>query len=226
MHTKGTEVKDKRVAQGEATRAQLISAARQLFGERGYGDTSVDEVVALAGVTKGAVYHHFDGKEGLFRAVFEQVHREVSDRAVVEFLRPDSWEALLGGCGLWIDAHLDPAVRRIVLQDARSVLGWTEVRAIENRFGAVALRGALRKAMVAGVLERQPLRPLALLLAGALGEGCLYISEAADPVEARTEVRGLIIAMLGAFRTPASVDEDERASASSSRGSVNAGALR
>ena len=62
-------------------------------------------------------------------------------------------------------------MRRIALQDARAVLGWDEVRAIENRFGAVALRGALRKAMHAGVLERQPLRPLALLLIGALGEG-------------------------------------------------------
>ncbi len=110
------------------------------------------------------MYHHFDGKEGLFRAVFEQVYREVTDQAAAEFLGPDSWEALLAGCALWIDAHLDPAVRRIVLQDARAVLGWDEVRAIENRFGAVALRGALRKAMHAGVLERQPLRPLALLL--------------------------------------------------------------
>ncbi len=194
------DVKDRRVAQGDATRAALIAAARQLFGEQGYGDTSIDEVVARAGMTKGAVYHHFDGKEGLFRAVFEQVHREVTDQAAAEFLGPDAWESLLRGCALWVDAHLDPAVRRIALQDARSVLGWDEVRAIENRFGAVALRGALRKAMHAGVLERQPLRPLALLLIGALGEGCLYISESDDPVRARSEVRELVIRMLSAFR--------------------------
>src|SRR5580698_1711117 len=192
MHTKSTDVKDRRVAQGDATRAALIRAARELFGERGYAETSVDDVVGLAGVTKGAVYHHYDGKEGLFRAVFEQVHREVSDQAVAEFLAPDSWEALLRGCALWVDAHLDPSVRRIVLQDARAVLGWSEVRAIENRFGAVALRGALRKAMHAGVLERQPLRPLALLLMGALGEGCLYIAEADDADTARADVRELV----------------------------------
>lgn len=194
------DVKDRRVAQGDATRAALIAAARRLFGEQGYGDTSIDEVVARAGMTKGAVYHHFDGKEGLFRAVFEQVHREVTDQAAAEFLGPDAWDSLLRGCALWVDAHLDPAVRRIALQDARSVLGWDEVRAIENRFGAVALRGALRKAMHAGVLERQPLRPLALLLIGALGEGCLYISESDDPVLARSEVRELVIRMLSAFR--------------------------
>ena len=194
------DVKDRRVAEGDATRAALIAAARRLFGEQGYGDTSIDEVVARAGMTKGAVYHHFDGKEGLFRAVFEQVHREVTDQAAAEFLGPDAWDSLLRGCALWVDAHLDPAVRRIALQDACSVLGWDEVRAIENRFGAVALRGALRKAMHAGVLERQPLRPLALLLIGALGEGCLYISESDDPVLARSEVRELVIRMLSAFR--------------------------
>src|SRR5580693_4989706 len=203
MHTKGTDVKgrqDRRVAQGDATRASLIKAARELFGEKGYVDTSIDEIVARAGVTKGAVYHHFDGKEGLFRAVFEQVHTEVTDQAAAEFLGPDSWTALLDGCALWIDAHLDPAIRTIALQDARAVLGWDEVREIENRFGAVALRGALRKAMHAGVLERRPLRPLALLLMGALGEGCLYIAESNDPGEARSEVLALITDMLGAFR--------------------------
>jgi len=206
MHTKGTDVKgrrDRRVAQGDATRASLVKAARELFGEKGYVDTSIDEIVARAGVTKGAVYHHFDGKEGLFRAVFEQVHTEVTDQAAAEFLGPDSWTALLDGCALWIDAHLDPAVRTIALQDARAVLGWDEVRGIENRFGAVALRGALRKAMHAGVLEQRPLRPLALLLMGALGEGCLYIAESNDPADARSDVLALITDMLTAFRISA-----------------------
>jgi AcrR family transcriptional regulator len=200
MHTVSMEVKDKRVAQGEATRAALVAAARELFGTRGFAATSIDDVVAAAGVTKGALYHHFDRKEDLFRAVFEQVSREVSDKAVVEFLRPDSWEALLDGCGLWLDAHLDPSVRRIALLDARAVLGWDDVRAIENRFGAVALRGALRKAMHAGVVERQPLRPLALLLIGALSEACQYLADAEDPVAARAEVGALIERLLSGFR--------------------------
>jgi AcrR family transcriptional regulator len=216
MHTKGTDVKgrqDRRVAQGDATRASLVRAARELFGEKGYVDTSIDEIVARAGVTKGAVYHHFDGKEGLFRAVFEQVHTEVTDQAAAEFLGPDSWTALLDGCALWIDAHLDPAIRTIALQDARAVLGWDEVREIENRFGAVALRGALRKAMHAGVLERRPLRPLALLLMGALGEGCLYIAESNDPGEARSEVLALITDMLGAFRISAEPSKTEQRTA-------------
>ena len=212
MHTDSTDVKrtvrnapekrDKRVVQGDATRAALVAAARQLFGDDGYVETSNDEIVALAGVTKGALYHHFGGKEDLFRAVFEQVEQDVSDQAVAEFLGPDSWEALVRGCALWVDAHLDPSVRRIVLHDARAVLGWADVRAIENRFGAVALRGALRKAMHAGDIEQQPLRPLALLLIGALSEGCLYIADAEDPDAARAEVVALITRMLSAFRIP------------------------
>jgi AcrR family transcriptional regulator len=192
--------KDKRVAQGETTRAALLSAARTLFGTQGYVETATEEIVALAGVTKGALYHHFSGKEELFRAVFEQVQHEVTDKAVAEFLQPDSWEALVQGCTLWIDAHLDPSVRRIVLLDPRAVLGWEDVREIENRFGVVALRGALRKAMHAGVLAQRPLRPLALLLLGALREGCLYIADAAGAPEARRDVIALITDMLWAFR--------------------------
>jgi AcrR family transcriptional regulator len=209
MHTASTNVKDKRVAQGDATRAALIRASRELFGEKGFAETGTDEIVSSAGVTKGALYHHFNGKEDLFRAVFEQIQLEVSDKAVAEFLRPDSWEALLDGCALWVDAHLDPAVRRIVLQDARAVLAWDDVRAIENRFGAVALRGALRKAMHAGALPRQPLRPMALLLIGALSEGCLYIAEADDPSTARAEVGALIAQMLAGFRLAPSLPESQ-----------------
>jgi len=203
MHTPGTNVKgapkDRRVAQGAATRDALLAAARELFGTRGYADTAADDIVKRAGVTKGALYHHFAGKEAIFRAVVEQVQLEASDRAVAAFLGDDSWEALVRGCGLWVDAHLDPAVQRILMQDARAVLGWEEARAIENRFGAVALRGALRKAMTAGVVRRVPLRPLSLMLMGALSEACLSIAESDDPARARAEVDDLLTAMLGAF---------------------------
>jgi AcrR family transcriptional regulator len=196
-------VKDKRVAQGDSTRESLVTAARALFGEQGYVDTSNDEIVAKAGVTKGALYHHFHSKEQLFRAVFEQVQREVTDKAVAQFNEPDSWDALVQGCALWIEAHLDPAVRRISLHDSRAVLGWEDVREIENRFGTVALRGALRKAMHAGVIEQRPLRPFALVLLGALREGCLYIGDAEDPLEAKGEVIDLVTVMLSAFRISA-----------------------
>jgi len=191
---------DKRLAHGLETRDALVSAARELFGKKGYAATSTEEIVERAGVTKGALYHHFTDKEQLFRSVFEQVQHEVSDRAVVEFLQRDSWEALVTGCRLWVEAHADSGVRQIVLIDARGVLGWETARSIETRFSTVALRGALRKAMHAGVIERQPLRPLAFMLIGALSEACLYLADAADPEVARAEIGELIVALLSGMR--------------------------
>lgn len=195
--------KDKREAQGDATRLALIAAARELFGERGYAATSLDDVAAQAGVTKGALYHHFGGKASLFQEVYEQVKHEVSDRVVSVFLDPDHWKAVTEGCQLMIDAQLDPAVRRIALHDARSVLSWDVVHLIESRYGAVGIRGALRKAMNGGVIEPQPLRPLALLLAGAISEACFYVADAEDPTLAREEVGRLVVRLLEGLKVKA-----------------------
>lgn len=194
------DVKSRRVIQGEETRETLRAAARELFGTQGYAATSTEEIVARAGVTKGALYHHFTDKEQLFRAVFEQIQREISDLSVVEFLQADTWEPLVLGCQLWVDAHRDPVVRQIVLVDASGVLGPDVSRQIETRLSTVALRGALRTAMHAGVLERRPLRPLAFMLIGALKEACLYVAAADDPDVARAEVRELIVDLLGGLR--------------------------
>ena len=190
----------KRTVQSLETRESLVTAAREPFGLKGYAATSTEEIVERAGVTKGALYHHFADKESLFRAVFEQVQREVSDAAVAEFNQPDAGAALLAGCRLWVEAHADPAVRQIALIDARGVLGWQTAREIETRFSTVALRGALRKAMHAGVVQRLPLRPLALMLIGALSEACLYVAAAEDTAGARVEVGDLVLALLSGIR--------------------------
>ena len=161
-----------------------------------------------AHVTKGALYHHFHGKEDLFAAVYEEVQRDVSDKVVAEFLRPEPWEALVQGCELWIDANLDPAVQRIVMRDARAVLGWEMVRDVEARFGAVPLRGVLRRAMRVKMIMPYPLRPLALMLMGALNEACFYVAGADDHVSARNEVRALVVTLLDGLR-PQRLDGQE-----------------
>ena len=198
--TRGKGQGEGRAAQGAATRAALVAAAREHFGTRGFADTSLDDVVAEAGVTKGALYHHFRGKEDLFAAVYEQVQHDVSDQVVAEFLRPDPWEALLLGCDLWIDAHLDPAVQRIAMRDARAVLGWEVVRDVETRYGAVPLRGVLRRAIRRHIIAEQPLRPLGLAVMGALNEACFYVADAEDPAGALAEVRTLVRTLLQGLR--------------------------
>lgn len=204
MHTVSTDVntpsRNQRIVQGEETRAALLAAARELFGGAGYAATSLDEVAAKAGVTKGALYHHFRNKADLFQAVYEQVKREISDQVVAVFLEPDPWYSLTAGCQLMIDAQLDPAVQRIALHDARSVLDWDAIRGVETRYGAVGLRGVLRRAMRGGAVEPQPLRPLSLLLSGAIAEACFYVADADDQAAARDEAGRLVLRLLQGLR--------------------------
>jgi AcrR family transcriptional regulator len=200
MHTQSTNVKSKKVQQGEATREALLQAARTLFGERGYAATPLEEITSAANVTKGALYHHFDGKQELFAAVYEQVKREVSEVAATAFLEPDPWEDLCTGCEAILDAHLDPSVRRILLHDAQAVLDADTIRRVENRHGAVVLRGALRRSIRAGVIQPLPLKTLALMLTGAILEGCMIIAHAEDQSQAREDVGDVLTSLLEGLR--------------------------
>ncbi|MFZ2114063.1 MAG: TetR/AcrR family transcriptional regulator [Solirubrobacteraceae bacterium] len=209
MHTQSTNVKSKKVQQGEMTRQALLEAARTLFGERGYAATSLDEIANAAKVTKGALYHHFAGKQELFAGVYEQVKREVSERAATAFLEPDPWEDLCAGCQAMLDAHLDPLVRRILLHDAQAVLDADTIRRVENRYGAVVLRGALRRSIRAGVIQPLPLKALALMLTGAILEGCMAIAHADDPDQAREDVGNVLTTLLQGLRPQTSTNNDQ-----------------
>jgi AcrR family transcriptional regulator len=200
MHTLSTNVKSKKVQQGEATRQALLEAARTLFGEQGYAATSLDEVVQAAKVTKGALYHHFEGKQELFGAVYEQVKREASERAATAFLEPDPWLDLCAGCYAMLDAHLDPSIQRIVLYDAQAVLDADTIRHVNTRYGAVLLRGALRRAIRAGTIQPLPLKTLALMLTGAILEGCMAIADSENPAGAREDAGNVLTSLLEGLR--------------------------
>jgi AcrR family transcriptional regulator len=188
------------VAKAEATRRGLIAAARKLFGEQGYAGTSVDEVVRAAGVTKGALYHHFRDKDDLFRAVAEQVKLDVTATAAESYFDDsDNDDPLQRVHRLFIamvDAHLDPAVQRISIIDARSVFDAATRRDLATRYEASLIRGAFRGAMRAGAIEQQPLGPLAHILAGALAEACALIAEADNKDAARAEVTEVLTRLL------------------------------
>jgi len=185
----------------EATQAALTATARRLFAERGYANVGTEEIVRDAGVTRGALYHHFDGKAGLFRAVFEQLEAEIAQRMAEEALaRPDPWEAMVAGLELFLDICTEPEVQRIALLDAPSVLGWETWREIEGRYGLGLVRLGLENLMKAGLARRQPVDPLAHALLGTLYEAGLYVARADDVGAAREEMEAVLRGMLEGLR--------------------------
>ena len=185
----------------EATRAALLRVARELFAERGYAAVGTEEIVARAGVTRGALYHHFDDKRDLFRAVHERLEAELvaSIGAQVEGIE-DPWELLVTGTRAFLDACSDDALRQIALLDAPAVLGWQEWREISARHSAGLVRFALGNAMERGVLRRQEVAPLAQLLQGAMAEAAMIIANAPDQEQARRDVEPAVLGLLEGLR--------------------------
>ena len=173
----------------EATRQALIRAARPLFAKRGYADVGTEEIVRAAGLTRGALYHQFGGKEELMAAVYEQVERELSERIASGALgASDPIEAMRAGAAMFLDACLEPEVQRIVLLDAPAVLGWERWREIAAEHGLGLIEATLQAAMEANLIKAQPLKPLAHVLMGALDEAAMVVARAEDPSAMRDEV--------------------------------------
>ena len=186
----------------EATRAALTAAARPLFAERGFADVGTEEIVRAAGVTRGALYHQFDGKAELFAAVFEQLEGELAQRlvaAAAAAAAEDPVAALRAGAEAWLDACAEEEVRRIALLDAPAVLGFERWRAIGLRYGFGLVEGSLRAAMDAGQLPRGPVTALAHVLIGALDEAALYVATAEDAAAARAEVGTVLDRLMAAL---------------------------
>ncbi len=195
--------KGRKADQSEATKGALVKAARELFGERGYANTPTEEIVHRAGVTRGALYHHFRDKRDLFEAVFLDLERDLTRKVHVAALsEPGPWNRMRAGSQAFLNACLEPAVQRIVLLDAPSVLGWERWREIEAEHSLAALLAGLQAAMDAGVVARQPVEPLAHLLFGAINEAAMYIARAEDVLAARTEVGATIDRLLESLKAP------------------------
>lgn len=194
-----------KAAQREATNRALIAAARRLFAESGYAGVGTEEIVQLAGVTRGALYHHFrGGKEELFRAVLVQLSAEtVRHIAAAASAGDDPWEALMAGADAFLEACATPEVQRIMLVDGPSVLGWDVWRAIDSDHGLGLLEQALQRAMDAGAVLPSSTTAVAHVLAGALDEAAMVVARAEDPVAAREEMGGTIRRLLEGLRGPA-----------------------
>lgn len=192
---------DRRAERGEATRAALVSAARELFTERGYASVGTGEVVERAGVTRGAMYHHFGDKRELFRAVYEQIEKEAVESTAARLAGiEDPWEVLVAGMRSYFDACTDPALMQIGLVDGPAVLGWQEWREIGTHYALGLTVFALQRGMDEGVVREANAKQLAHLVIGALGEAGLLLANADDPATAREEVERTVLVMLEGLR--------------------------
>ncbi len=185
----------------EATRARLIDAARELFAERGYADVGTEEIVRRAGLTRGALYHHFDDKKDLLRAVHERLEASLAESIGAKIAAEaeegaDPRELLALGARAFLDACERPEIARIVLVEAPAVLGWAEWREIDERYGLGLVIAALELGMQSGSLRGRPVKPLAHLLLGAMGEAGMVIANANDPKAARREIEPALLGLL------------------------------
>jgi AcrR family transcriptional regulator len=184
---------------GQTTQT-LLAAATRLFAEQGYAGTSIEDINAAAGLTRGAIYHHYAGKAQLFRAVFEAKEAEMTAAiAAAAQGKKDAWKAFQAGCEAFLLACLDPAVQQIILKDAPAVLGWEALREVEDRYSMAMIRAGIENAMREGRLAKRPAEPLAHLLLGALSECARSIARSAQPDatfrEVRAEFNRLLLAL-------------------------------
>lgn len=187
----------------EATQRSLVEAARDLFASEGYSDTQLDDVVRAAGVTKGALYHHFEGKAALFRAVFEHEQGRLAKMVSEAYHRQrDPWKGFAAGCRALLEAQLDPRVQRITLLDAPAVLGWEQKREIESRYCLRLVKQGLQEAMAAGEIAPRPIEPIAHLVVGAVCEGSMMVARADDQRAAAKRLLTELRLLLDAFRAP------------------------
>ncbi|WP_036372904.1 TetR/AcrR family transcriptional regulator [Micromonospora sp. ATCC 39149] len=172
----------RRAEQREQTRHTLVRESRRLFATHGYGAVGLAQIVAAAGVTKGALYHHFAGKADVFRAVLELVQQEVAAQVVAAAeAQHDPWARLTAGCRAFLTASTAPQVQRIMLVDGPAVLGWADWRALDEAASAHHLAEALTDLIAAGTIAAQPVTPLAHLLSGAMNEAALWLATTTSP---------------------------------------------
>ena len=186
-----------------ATRAILLKEARSIFASSGYEAASTEEIVKRAKVTRGALYHHFKDKRDLFEAVVEEVARGIAT-TIDDMTVPvsDPLEMLIEGMRAFLDACLDPAVRRIYLIDAPAVLGWHRWREIDAPHGVRSLREGVTAMLAQRPDDALTVEPTTFLLAGAFNEAALWIAEAKDEKAARRTMDRSLAALIERLFVP------------------------
>ncbi|CAN5690730.1 TetR/AcrR family transcriptional regulator [soil metagenome] len=163
--------------QSATTTARLLDIARSMFTEQGYAGVGLEDLAARAEVTRGAVYHHFGSKQGLFEAVLDDVQADVAsaiETAAEAFTDP--WDQLVAGCHAFIDAACHPSARRIMLIDGPAVLGWQRWRDLDAAHSGHLLEEVLEDIAREGMMERRLTGSAAAMLSGAMNEAALWLA--------------------------------------------------
>ncbi len=181
-------------ARRDKTRTALIDAGHRLFAERGFAAVPADEIVAAAGVTRGALHHHFKDKRGLFKSVFEELEADIADE-LGRLIGDGEDQLLRRALSAFLDVCERPDVYRIALTDAPAVLGWKTWREIESQHGLGLLTALLEEGRTDDTLASRAV--LAQLVLGAVIEAALVVANAHDRVAARQEVETSLLEMFG-----------------------------
>ena len=166
-------------AEMEETRATLLVIARKVFSDRGYADTSMDDLTAQANLTRGALYHHFGDKKGLLAAAVEQIDAEMDERLqAISDAADDEWEGFRSRCRAYLEMALEPEIQRIVLRDARAVLGGASPNS--QRHCVESMRRLIDSLMQSGIVAQADPQALASLIYGSLAEAAFWIADGED----------------------------------------------
>jgi len=181
----GAKQKDKRVKNGANTLQKLIETARKMFSEQGYADTFTAEIARKAGVTRGALYHHFPQKKDLFVAVFDEVINELASRISYDFPRPLKKEDLITSTLSFIDAGIDPTIQKIIFTDGPTILGIPLWRQYDKEKLTKPCEVFLEQLIDDKVIKPLPVEAIAHIMAGATNEAVRWISSSQNPDSAQ-----------------------------------------
>ena len=191
---------NKRVENGKKTAARLIKTARGVFSAEGYARASTEKVVGLAGVTRGALYHHFSGKKDLFHAVFENALADVEQRIVNVFSQEGpTWERFLAANYEFLKVCRDPEIQQIVFVDAPSVLGWDTWIQVDGKYTTRLLKEILTWMIKKRIIRPFPIDALAHSISGAANESALWIAQSEEPEKALQEAKDTMEALLNSL---------------------------
>ena len=193
----------RRAAYSATTKRALVDVAEQLFTEHGYANASLDSIVAGAQVTKGALYHHFSGKQALFEAVFERVEDDTS-RTIQKELKghQDPWEKARAGLRTFLTVVQEPRYRRIVVQDGPAVLGHERFREQEERSTYANVVDIVRSVLLAGSweLDEDMVQTFSRIFFGAMSSAGESVAGADDPIAAADRVEVAISFIISGFQ--------------------------